>query len=117
MPTLRALSTEDVVFTIMEPHQGAGTYSGWNEVAEESRVAASIYRHLWHRIVGVHEARAPYDVMIDAYNTAERRRGAVRQAFTRQAYGFQGDRVHRVLTLGDLDLHDVPEAPPDAPAR
>ncbi len=110
IPKLRELSEPDVVFTIMPPYAGAGTFDGIEAVEAEARLASSIYRHLWHRIVSVTEAQPPYEFIIDALNTAERTRGQMQTAFARQAFGFKNGRVQRVLTLGQMELSNVPEA-------
>ena len=108
---VRELSEPDIVFTIMPPYAGAGTYDGFQAIEEEARVAAHIYRHLWHRIIGASETNAPYDVLIDAFNTAEHTRGDVTNRFVRMAFGFENERVRRVLTLGQFELPDIPGAP------
>jgi hypothetical protein len=109
IPRLRELSTPDVVFTIMPPQAGAGTFEGIAAVEGEARIASEIYRQVWNRVIGVSEATAPYDLIIDTLNTAERTRGQVRTAFARLAYGFEGDRVRRVLSLSSMDLPEMPE--------
>lgn len=105
---LKDLSEPDVVFTIMPPQIGAGTFDGWQAVEAESRLAGTIYRHLWHRIIGVDEATEPYAILIDAFNTAERAKGAVRTGFARMAFAFRGNRVTRVLSLGQIELANIP---------
>lgn len=110
---VRALSEPNVSFTIMPPQADAGTYDGLDAVLEESKVAARAYRHLWHRILAVGEAKEPYNVVIDAINTAERRRGHVRTAFSRMAFGFANDHVQRVISLGQMELAELPEAEPE----
>ncbi len=117
IPKLRELSEPDVVFTIMPPYAGAGTFEGIAAVEAEARLASSIYRHLWHRIVSVTEAQPPYEFIIDALNTAERTRGQMQTAFARQAFGFKNGRVHRVLTLGQMELSNVPDAETAGPGK
>ncbi|MGI8927566.1 MAG: Lrp/AsnC family transcriptional regulator [Tepidiformaceae bacterium] len=111
--TLGELSRRDVTFTIMPPQLGAGTFAGFPAVAKECQLAGSLYRHLWHRIIAVTEAEPPYAVAIDAFNTAERRKGQIRTAFARMAFGFHGDCVQRVVSLGQLELPDLPEPTAD----
>ncbi len=108
---LRELSEPDIVFEIMPPAEAAGTFAGRTAVEHQSTLAGHIYRHLWHRIVGVAEAAPPYSVLIDAINTAERAKGQVRTGFWRMAFGFVDGRVHRVLTLGQMELPDMPREP------
>lgn len=116
--SLEQLSEGTVTFTIMPPQLGAGSYVGFDEVAEQARIASAVYRHLWHRIIGVHEASEPYSLVVDAFNTAERRKGQIRTAFARMAFGFAGDRVRRVISLGQMELPDLPDATAeDLPAR
>jgi DNA-binding Lrp family transcriptional regulator len=108
--TLDHLSEPALTFTIMPPQVAAGTYTGFDEVAEQARIAGAVYRHLWHRIIGVQEASEPYSLVVDAFNTAERRKGQIRTAFARMAFGFAGDRVQRVISLGQMELPDLPAA-------
>ncbi len=105
---LNDLSEPDIVFTIMPPQIGAGTFDGWDAVKAQSRLAGTIYRHLWHRIIGVDDAAEPYAILIDAFNTAERAKGAVTTGFARMAFAFRGGRVHRVLSLGQIELANIP---------
>jgi len=112
LPRIRELSTLDVVFTIMPPQAGAGTFEGLAAVEGEARIARESYRQVWNRVIGVSEASAPYDLIVDTLNTAERVRGQVRTAFARLAYGFEGDRVKRVLSLSSMDLPEMPELGP-----
>jgi hypothetical protein len=61
-------------------------------------------------VVAVTEAQPPFDLIVDALNTAERTKGQVRTAFARQAFAFRNGRVEQVVTLGQMDLADVPGA-------
>lgn len=106
--TLARLSEPDISFSILPGHTGEGVYDGFDAVAEQSRIAGAVYRHLWHRIMAVSETAAPYDIVVDAFNTAERRRGQVWTAFVRMAFAFSGERVSRALTVGQVDLPDLP---------
>lgn len=108
--TLGQLCEEGVTFTILPPQLAAGSYVGFDQVAEQARIASAVYRHLWHRIIGVHEASEPYALVVDAFNTAERRKGQIRTAFARMAFGFAGERVRRVISLGQMELPDLPDA-------
>ena len=105
---VRRLSTPDIVFTIMPPQIGAGTYDGLDAVLEQSEIASHAYRHFWHRIIAVSEPEPPYAILIDAINTVERQKGNVRSAFARMAFSFAEGRIQRALTLGQMDLPDVP---------
>lgn len=107
---VRRLSEPDIVFTIMPPQIGAGTFEGLGLILEQSQIASRTYRHFWHRIVSVSEPAAPYAVLIDALNTVERQRGQVRTAFARMAFSFLHGNVHRVLSLGQMELPDVPQS-------
>ena len=113
---VRRLSTVEVVFTIMPPQIGAGTYDGIDAVLEQSKVASHNYRHFWQRVIAVSETDAPYSVMIDSINTVERQKGVVRTAFARVAFAFSDGRVDRVLSLGQMDLPDVPSEATERPA-
>ena len=106
---LRQLSDPDIVFTIMPPYREAGTFDGFDEVTAESKRAAQVYRHLWHRIVAVSESDDPQRIVIDAFNTAERHEGQIRSSFARMAFFFNGSRVCRVVSMGQMDLPDVEE--------
>lgn len=107
--TLRQLSEPDIVFTIMPPYPEAGTFNGFDEVNAESQRAAKAYRQLWHRIIAVSEASEPNTIVIDALNTAERQKGQIRSSFARMAFVFKGNKVSRVVSMGQMDLPDVEE--------
>jgi Lrp/AsnC family transcriptional regulator for asnA, asnC and gidA len=115
--TVKAVSDDEVTYTIMPPQAGSGTFEGMDAVLGETELAGSVFRQLWHRIVGVSEADDPYDIVVDSYNTAERRKGSVRTAFARIAFGFVNGRVRRVVSLGQMDLPDLPESETGAAAR
>jgi DNA-binding Lrp family transcriptional regulator len=105
---LSQLSHPAVVFTIAPPYPEAGTFDGLDEVIAESQQAAQVYRHLWHRIVGVSPASDPYAIIVDSLNTAERKKGQVRSSFARMAFAFEGGLVSRVLSMGQMDLPEIP---------
>ena len=105
---LRRLSSTDINFTVMPPQIGFGSYEGLGTVLEQSRIVSRTYRHFWLRVVSVSEPETPYAVLIDALNTVERQRGQVRTAFARIAFSFLDDQVHHVLSVGQMDLPDVP---------
>jgi DNA-binding Lrp family transcriptional regulator len=108
LPLLRELSTPEIVFTIMPPHPSAGTFDGIESVERQAERTRRAYNRLWYRIISVTEGRSPYRVVIDAVSPVEDRKGQVGTRFSRMAYAFAGPKVSRVLSLGQMDLPDVP---------
>jgi len=104
---LRRLSDPEIVFTVMPPTPGAGTYAGLDEVLRAA--ALNRIRHLWWRILNVAPASEPFDVVMDVLSTTERTRGQVVTMFIRLAYGFAGGRVRRCVNLGELHLPELPD--------
>jgi DNA-binding Lrp family transcriptional regulator len=108
---IRQLSAPDIVFTILPPHPSAGTFEGLDGVERQAGRTRRAYNRLWYRIIAVTEGRAPYRLVIDALSPVEDRKGQVGTAFSRMAFAFANGKVSRVLSLGQMDLPDVP---PDA---
>jgi ketosteroid isomerase-like protein len=108
LPRLRELSTPDIVFQIMPPHPSAGTFAGLAAVEQQAERTRRAYNRLWYRIVGVREAAAPYAVVIDALSPVETHRGRVGTAFSRMAFAFADGRVARAVSLGQMELPDLP---------
>ena len=108
LPTVRSLSTPDVVFTILPPHLSAGTFDGIEAVERQAERTRRAYNRLWYRVIAVTEGRPPYRLVIDALSPVEDRKGQVGTAFSRMAFAFANGRVSRVLSLGQMDLPDVP---------
>jgi DNA-binding Lrp family transcriptional regulator len=106
---LRALSVPAVVFTIMSPHPSAGTFDGIAEVERQAERTRRAYRRLWYRVIGVSDGRGPYTLVIDALSPVEDHRGRVGTAFSRMAFAFDDGRVSRVTSLGQMELHDLPQ--------
>jgi DNA-binding Lrp family transcriptional regulator len=107
-PRLRALSTSDVVFTILPPHRSAGTFEGIEGVERQAERTKRAYNKLWYRIVGVSEPNGPFQVVIDALSPVEDHKGRVSTAFSRMAFAFEEGKVKRVLSLGEMELPEVP---------
>ena len=105
--TLQELSAPGIVFTVMPPKAGAGTYTGLEEVLEAAR--RNNFRHLWQRVLDVGEGPEPFTMVVDLLATVERTRGQVRTALARLAFDFAGDRIQRVVNMGQFDLPDVEE--------
>lgn len=110
LPRLRELSDPDIIFTIMPPHRSAGTFAGLAEVEAQAERTRRAYNRLWYRIIAVHEAPEPYAIVIDALSPVEDHRGRIGTAFSRMAFGFANGKVKRVVSLGELDLHALPDA-------
>ncbi len=108
LPRLRGISTPDIVFQILPPHPSAGTFDGMEAVEQQAERTRRAYNRLWYRIVGVREAPPPYTVVIDALSPVETHRGRVGTAFSRMAFAFADGRVSRALSLGQMELPDVP---------
>ena len=115
-PGLTAVSHPDLEFTVLPPQNDSGVYKGLDAVLGEAAVAGRVYRRIWERIIGISRAAAPYDMVIDALYTSERLRGPVRTTFARMAFGFAGDRVRHVISLGSLEMSDAYTYMPPAPA-
>jgi DNA-binding Lrp family transcriptional regulator len=108
---LRSLSDPDVVFTILPPHGSAGTFEGLAAVEQQAERTRRAYRRLWYRIVSVTEAQEPpYSVVIDALSPVETQRGRVGTAFSRMAFAIENGRISRVISLGQMELPEVPRA-------
>jgi ketosteroid isomerase-like protein len=110
LPRLRTLSAPEVVFTIMPPHPSAGTFDGIAEVERQAERTRRAYQRLWYRVIGVSDGRDPYALVIDALSPVEDHRGRVGTAFSRMAFAFNDGRVARVISLGQMELHDLPQA-------
>lgn len=105
---LRDLSTPDVTFTILPPHRSAGTFAGIAEVEHQADRTHRTYKGFWYRLVGITEGRPPFTVVLDALSPAEDFKGQVRTAFSRMAFAFAGGRVRRVMSLGEVDIPEMP---------
>ena len=105
--TLEQLSAPDIVFTVMPPRAGAGTYTGLDQVLEAA--SRNNFWHLWQRVLQVSEGPPPFTMVVDLVATVERTRGQVRTALTRLSFEFAGDRIQRVVNMGQFDLPDVAE--------
>lgn len=114
LPRLRELSTPDIVFTILPPHPSAGTFSGMAEVEQQAGRTRRAYNRLWYRIVSVAEHPGPFSLVIDALSPVETHRGRVTTAFSRMAFELAGGKVRRVMSLGEMDLPEVPPAGAEA---
>lgn len=108
LPALRELSTPTIIFTILPPHLSAGTFDGLDEVERQAARTRRAYNKLWYRLVNVAEGTPPYQLLLDALSPVEDHRGRVGTAFSRMAFSFEGQRMARVLSLGQMDLPDVP---------
>jgi len=110
---LRDLSTADIVFTILPPHPAAGSFEGLAAVEHQAERTRRAYRRLWYRIVGVTEADEPFTVVLDALSPVETQRGHVNTAFSRMAFAFtpNGEKVAQVISLGQMELPEVPRIP------
>lgn len=108
LPTLRSLSSTDVVFTIMPPHLSAGTFDGMEAVERQAERTRRAYSRLWYHVIAVTEGQPPYRVVIDALSPVEDRKGHVGTAFSRMAFAFSSGRVSRVVSLGHMELPEVP---------
>ena len=109
--TLSRLSQPGIVFTIEEPHPAAGTFTGIDEVQQQAVRTRDAYQKLWYRIVAAQRLTGRWNLVIDALSPVETRRGRVRTAFSRMAFGFSEGKVARVRALGAIDLPDTPRAP------
>ena len=105
---LQKLSTPAIEFTILPPHASAGTFAGIEELKQQAKRTRQAYNRLWYRIIAVTEGRAPYRLVIDALSPVEDRRGQVGTRFSRMAFAFADGQVTKVLSLGSMDLPDVP---------
>src|SRR5262249_48049538 len=105
---LRELSDPKIVFTIMPPHPSAGTFDGMEAVERQAERTRRAYRRLWYRVIGVSEGRHPYGLVIDALSPVEDHRGRVGTAFSRMAFGFADGKVARVVSLGQMELQELP---------
>jgi DNA-binding Lrp family transcriptional regulator len=110
LPRLRELSDPKIVFTIMPPHASAGTFDGMEAVERQAERTRRAYRRLWYRVIGVSEGRRPYGLVIDALSPVEDHRGRVGTAFSRMAFGFADGKVARVVSLGQMELQELPHA-------
>jgi len=113
---LRELSTPDIVFVIRPPHPSAGTFDGIVAVEQQAERTRRAYRRLWYRIVGVAEAQPPFALVIDALSPVETQRGRVGTAFSRMAFGFADGKVRQVMSVGQMELPDVPEVAEGGPS-
>ena len=108
LATLRELSAPDIVFEILPPHPSAGRFDGMDEVEQQAARTKRAYNRLWYRIVSVTEQSGPLTLVIDALSPVEDRRGRVRTAFSRMAFAFASGKVKQVLSVGQMQLPDVP---------
>lgn len=116
LPRLRELSQPNIVFTIMPPHPSQGTFDGIQAVEHQAERTRRAYHRLWYRIIGVSQGRQPYDIVIDALSPVEDRHGRVGTAFSRMAFGFVDGKVSRVISLGQMELQELPHAEQSGPA-
>lgn len=107
---LRRLSTPDIVFTILPPHPSEGTFDGLAEVDAQADRTRRAYQKLWYRIVAVSEHQGDFPLVIDALSPVEDHRGRVSTAFSRMAFAFADGRIRRVMSLGQMNLPEVPVA-------
>ncbi len=113
LPRLRELSAPDIVFTILPPHRSAGTFDGMAAVEQQAERTRRAYNRLWYRLIAVSEgARSPYSLVIDALSPVETHRGRVGTAFSRMAFAFAEGKVAGVMSLGEMELPDVPMGGP-----
>jgi Lrp/AsnC family transcriptional regulator, regulator for asnA, asnC and gidA len=105
---LHELSTPDIVFEILPPHPSAGRFDGMREVEAQAGRTKRAYNRLWYRIVSVTEHAGPLTLMIDALSPVEDRRGRVKTAFSRMAFAFAGGKVKQVMSVGQMQLPDLP---------
>ena len=106
--TLQELSAPGIVFTVMPPKAGAGTYTGARRGArgrQEKQLPAPLAASPGRD----GEGPEPFTMVVDLLATVERTRGQVRTALARLAFDFAGDRIQRVVNMGQFDLPDVEE--------
>jgi Lrp/AsnC family transcriptional regulator len=112
LPRLRAMSTPGIVFTIMPPHPSAGIFEGLAAVEKQALRTRRAYNRLWYRIVAVGEHNHEFPLVLDALSPVEDHRGRLGTAFSRMAFGFSQGRVSRAMSLGAMDLPEVPALAP-----
>lgn len=109
IPRLQRISAPGISFTIMPPHPSAGIFEGMEALERQAHRTRRAYNKLWYRLIGVNEGKPPFAVVLDALSPVEDSRGQVGTRFSRMAFAFQDGRVSRVVSLGQMDLPEVPD--------
>ena len=111
---LRQLSDPEVVYIVVRPRAAAGTWTGLAAVLELAQSTSQVLRSFLYRIVAAAEAAPPYDVLIDALSPTEDASGRLLTTFSRLGYAVKQGRISRVVSIGQMNLEEVPADVPEA---